>query len=167
MTYKTESLQGTQHNYFPLSQVGDLSKVPVTVKILIEQMVRAAAIGGAAEKDIAALAKYPAAPPERTAVPFRPTRILLQDFTGVPAVVDLAAMREAIDRHFADTGRYPESLEDLAAKKYLRSVAADPITDSSKTWILVPPERRELGGVFDVHSGAPGKARDGSAYKDW
>lgn len=80
---------------------------------------------------------------------------------------DLAAMREAIDRHFADTGRYPESLEDLAAKKYLRSVAADPITDSSKTWILVPPERRELGGVFDVHSGAPGKARDGSAYKDW
>jgi len=80
---------------------------------------------------------------------------------------DLAAMREAIDRHFADTGRYPESLEDLAAKKYLRSVAADPITDSNKTWIVVPPEHRELGGVFDVHSGAPGKARDGSAYKDW
>src|SRR4051812_46780675 len=63
---------------------------------------------------------------------------------------DLAAMREAIDRHFADTGRYPESLDELAARKYLRSVAADPITESSKTWVVVPPENRELGAVFDV-----------------
>lgn len=80
---------------------------------------------------------------------------------------DLAMLREAIDRHFADTGRYPQSLEELAAKHYLRTVAADPITDSSKTWILVPPENRELGAVYDVHSGAPGKARDGTPYKDW
>ncbi|HEX7888788.1 MAG TPA: type II secretion system protein [Ramlibacter sp.] len=80
---------------------------------------------------------------------------------------DLATLREAIDRHFADTGRYPDSLEDLAARKYVRSVVPDPITDSSKTWIPVPPENRELGAMADVRSGAPGKARDGSAYKDW
>lgn len=80
---------------------------------------------------------------------------------------DLAVIREAIDRHFADTGRYPESLEDLAAKKYLRAVAPDPITDSSRTWVAVPPENRALGALADVRSGAPGKARDGTAYKDW
>lgn len=80
---------------------------------------------------------------------------------------DLAMLREAIDRHFADTGRYPASLEELASKKYLRSVAPDPITESSKTWILVPPEDRALGAVYDVRSGAPGRGRDGTPYKDW
>lgn len=80
---------------------------------------------------------------------------------------DLATLREALDRHFADRGRYPDTLEELANRKYLRSVVADPITESSKTWIVVPPENRELGGVADVRSGAPGKARDGSSYKDW
>lgn len=80
---------------------------------------------------------------------------------------DLATLREALDRHFADTGRYPDTLDELANRKYLRSVVADPVTESSKTWILVPPENRELGGVSDVRSGAPGKARDGTSYKDW
>ena len=80
---------------------------------------------------------------------------------------DLATLREALDRHFADRGRYPDTLEELANRKYLRSVVADPVTESSKTWILVPPENRELGGVADVRSGAPGKARDGTSYKDW
>jgi general secretion pathway protein G len=80
---------------------------------------------------------------------------------------DLATLREAIDRHFADTGRYPESLEELATKRYLRSLVADPITESSKTWLVVAPENRELGAVYDVRSGAPGKGRDGTAYKDW
>lgn len=80
---------------------------------------------------------------------------------------DLATLREALDRHFADRGRYPDTLEELANRKYLRSVVADPITESSKTWIVVPPENRDLGGVADVRSGAPGKARDGSSYKDW
>lgn len=80
---------------------------------------------------------------------------------------DLATLREALDRHYADTGRYPDTLEELASRKYLRSVVADPITESNKTWILVPPENRELGGVADVRSGAPGKARDGTSYKDW
>ena len=80
---------------------------------------------------------------------------------------DLAMLREAIDRHFADTGRYPESLEELVTKRYLRSLVPDPITESSKTWLVVAPENRELGAVYDVRSGAPGKGRDGSPYQDW
>src|SRR5438034_7959214 len=109
MTDKKEALPGTSNTYFPLSQLGDLSRLPVTVKILLEQMVRAAATGGASEKDIAALAKYPAAPPAGASVPFRPTRILLQDYTGVPAAVDLAAMRSAMQR----AGKDPARIEPL------------------------------------------------------
>jgi aconitate hydratase len=109
MTYKSEALSGTANTYFPLAQLGDLSRLPVTVKILLEQMVRAAATGGASEKDIAALAKYPAPPPEGTSLPFRPTRILLQDYTGVPAAVDLAAMRSAMQR----AGKDPSRIEPL------------------------------------------------------
>ena len=108
-TYKSETLPGTPYRYFPLAQLGDTSRLPMTVKILLEQMVRAAATGGASERDIAALARYPAAPPEGTSVPFRPTRILLQDYTGVPAAVDLAAMRSAMKR----AGKDPARIEPL------------------------------------------------------
>jgi aconitate hydratase len=109
MTYRSEALAGTPHRYFPLAQLGDLSRLPMTVKILLEQMVRAAATGGANEKDIAALAKYPAPPSDGASVPFRPTRILLQDYTGVPAAVDLAAMRSAMQR----AGKDPSRIEPL------------------------------------------------------
>ncbi len=80
---------------------------------------------------------------------------------------DLTVMRDAIDKYYGDTGRYPESLEDLAAKKYLRRIPADPITESVATWIVIPHEDPEKGAMYDVKSGAPGKARDGTAYKDW
>ena len=106
-TYKSETLEGTQAKYYPLSQLGDTSRLPMTVKILLEQMVRAAATGGASDRDITALAKYPAAPHDGATVPFRPTRILLQDYTGVPAAVDLAAMRAAMRR----AGKDPSGIE--------------------------------------------------------
>ncbi len=109
MNYRTEQLAGIDARYYPVSQVGDTTKLPVTVKILLEQMIRAAATGGATDRDIAALAKYPAAPPEGATVPFRPTRILLQDYTGVPAAVDLAAMRAAMKR----AGKDPARIEPL------------------------------------------------------
>lgn len=80
---------------------------------------------------------------------------------------DLAVMREAIDKYYGDTGRYPESLEGMATKKYLRRIAPDPITESAATWVVIPPENPEQGGVYDVRSGAQGKARDGTAYKEW
>jgi general secretion pathway protein G len=72
---------------------------------------------------------------------------------------NLTALREALDKHYADAGRYPQSLDDLVAKRYLRSIPKDPMTQSASTWIAVPPTDREKGGVYDVHSGAKGYER--------
>ena len=80
---------------------------------------------------------------------------------------NLAMMRQTLDKYYGDTGRYPDALDDLVANKYLRSVPTDPVTESNATWIVVPPAQPELGGVYDVRSGAEGTARDGSAYLDW
>ena len=80
---------------------------------------------------------------------------------------NLNQMRDAISRYYADKGRYPESLDALAADKYLRKVPLDPITDSSTTWLLVQPEDPQKGGVYDVKSGAPGKSREGAEFSQW
>ena len=80
---------------------------------------------------------------------------------------DLSTMRDALDKYYGDTGKYPDALDDLVSKKYLRKLPVDPITDSVTTWVIVPPEESEKGGVFDVYSGAPGNARDGTPYASW
>lgn len=80
---------------------------------------------------------------------------------------NLYQMRDAIGKYYADKGKYPESVEALATEKYLRRVPLDPVTDSATTWIAVPPEDPQKGGVVDVKSGAEGKATDGTAYGDW
>ncbi len=81
---------------------------------------------------------------------------------------DLQIMRDAIDKFFADRGRYPQTLDELAAKRYLRKVPPDPITESADTWVVVPPPEGELReGVYDVRSGAVGKSLDGQAYESW
>ena len=79
---------------------------------------------------------------------------------------NLRVLREAIDKHYADTGRYPESLEQLVTKRYVRNVPEDPITQKL-SWILVPPEDSRKGGVYDVRSGATGSGRDGKPYAQW
>ncbi len=79
---------------------------------------------------------------------------------------NLAAVRDALDKFYGDTGKYPERLEILVEKKYLRSLPVDPITENSTSWVIVPPEDPEKGGVFDIRSGAEGKTADGVAYKD-
>jgi len=80
---------------------------------------------------------------------------------------NLYQMREAISRYHADKGKYPESLEALAADKYLRKVPLDPVTESAATWIVVAPEDPQKGGVWDVRSGALGKGLDGTEYALW
>ena len=80
---------------------------------------------------------------------------------------DLAIVRDAIDKYYGDNDKYPDSLEALVSKKYLRKVPIDPITDSATTWVLVPPSDLDQGSVFDVHSGAPGNGRDGTPYASW
>jgi len=80
---------------------------------------------------------------------------------------DLALMREVLDKYHADNGRYPDTLNDLIAKKYLRKIPDDPITQSSATWILIPPAGGDKGAIFDIKSGAPGNGRDGTPYGEW
>jgi len=86
---------------------------------------------------------------------------------------DLYQMRQAIDAHFADKAKYPESLDDLVTQKYLRSIPRDPWTERSDTWIVVPPEALPdsgdlaEGGVFDVHSGSNLIGLNGVPYREW
>jgi general secretion pathway protein G len=80
---------------------------------------------------------------------------------------NLFQMRDAISRYHADKGRYPETLDQLATDKYLRKVPVDPVTDSTTTWIVVRSEDPQKTGVYDVKSGAGGKASDGSEYGQW
>jgi general secretion pathway protein G len=80
---------------------------------------------------------------------------------------NLLQMRDAISRYHADRGRYPESLDALAGDKYLRKVPLDPITESGATWLIVPPDDPEKGGVYDVRSGAPGRGMDRTEYSQW
>lgn len=80
---------------------------------------------------------------------------------------NLFLMREALDKYYSDNGKYPDVLQDLVGKKYLRSLPADPVTGSAQTWVVIAPETAEQGGVFDVKSGAPGSARDGTEYRVW
>ncbi len=78
----------------------------------------------------------------------------------------LATVRDAIDKHYGDMGRYPESLQDLVDKRYLRSMPVDPVTESTTTWELVPPADAAKGGVYNVRSGAPGTTSDGKPFSE-
>ena len=80
---------------------------------------------------------------------------------------DLFQLRDAIGKYYGDKGKYPESLETLATERYLRKVPVDPITESATTWVVVAPEDPQKGAVYDVKSGAQGKASDGSVYSEW
>ena len=79
----------------------------------------------------------------------------------------LHVMRDAVDKYYADTGKYPDRLEALAAGRYLRKVPLDPVTDSTETWVVVPPADPKKGGVYDIRSGAQGVSMDGTPYSEW
>jgi general secretion pathway protein G len=79
----------------------------------------------------------------------------------------LAVTRDALDKFYGDNGKYPDDLNMLVAKRYLRALPRDPITDSLSTWRTIAPENAEKGAVYEIHSGAPGTSRDGSRYQDW
>ena len=102
-------LGGTALEFYPLGALpkagfADPSGLPMTVKVLLEGLIRLAEAGTTDESNVGALAKWPAPAPD-SELPFLPARVLMQDFTGVPAVVDLAAMRSAMRRAGKDAGR--------------------------------------------------------------
>lgn len=80
---------------------------------------------------------------------------------------DLTIMRDAIDKFHSDMGSYPITLEELVERRYLRSIPVDPMTESNTTWMIVPPVNDEEEGVYDVHSGYPEQALDGTYYEEW
>jgi len=85
---------------------------------------------------------------------------------------DLFRMRDAIDQYYADKGKYPSSLDTLVSDGYLRALPEDPFTKSKDSWQTVPAEPDPNSpnaepGVYDVKSGAPGTALDGTNYADW
>ena len=80
----------------------------------------------------------------------------------------LAVMRDAVDKYRGDTGRYPETIEELVTKRYLRKVPPDPITESTETWVIVPPpDEPGQKKVWDIRSGAEGQGLNGSDYSTW
>ena len=79
---------------------------------------------------------------------------------------NLYVTRDAIDKYYADTGKYPASLQALVDSKYLRRIPEDPIASRANDWILVAP----IGGssaIYDLRSGAAGASTDGSLYATW
>ena len=87
---------------YRLDTLGDIHQLPKTVKILLENLLRRAGTRDVADDDVAALAAWPAPAKD---IAFMPARVLMQDLTGVPAVVDLAAMRSAMARNGGDPSK--------------------------------------------------------------
>jgi aconitate hydratase len=103
-------LSDTDLTYYRLEAARDagankLSQLPVTVKVLLEGLLRDNAAGSVDDASVMALANWPDLPPPTAEIPYKPSRVLLQDFTGVPAVVDLAALRSAMERAGLDPAR--------------------------------------------------------------
>jgi aconitate hydratase len=119
----TLTIGDRSYGYFPLDGAGaaKLERLPYTVKILLENMLR----GAATQPDLVsadhvrALATWDPSAPGEAELPFMPARVILQDFTGVPCVVDLAAMRDAV----AEIGGDPSKINPL--------VPADLVIDHS------------------------------------
>ena len=110
------------YSYFRLDAVGDrldLARAPVTLKILLENLLRHAGGGIVRGEDVETLAAWRPGATAEAEIPFMPSRVILQDFTGVPAIVDLAVMRDAM----ADLGGDPSLVNPL--------VPADLVIDHS------------------------------------
>lgn len=80
---------------------------------------------------------------------------------------NLRATRDVLDRFYGDTGRYPESLQELVDRRYLRDLPIDPLTESTTTWVVIPPPDDYKGAVFDLRSGSTSVGRNGRPYAEW
>ncbi len=105
---------GRQIHYYSLPMledrgVGPISKLPVSIRILIESLLRNYDDHQVTEQDITDLANWNPAHPKSVELPFKPARVVAQDFTGVPLVVDIAAMRTAVQERGGD----PMTIEPL------------------------------------------------------
>ena len=107
-------ISGRQINYYSLPNleergIGPISKLPVSIRILVESLLRNYDDHQVTEQDITDLANWNAANPKTVELPFKPARVIAQDFTGVPLVVDIAAMRAVVQ----ELGGDPMMIEPL------------------------------------------------------
>jgi type II secretion system protein G len=80
---------------------------------------------------------------------------------------DLASLREAIDKYYADLNEYPDTLVALSDKHYVRSIPVDPFTKLADSWVVVSSEDPDHPGVRDLHSGSDQVASDGTPLASW
>uniref|UniRef100_UPI0030DAB23A aconitase family protein n=1 Tax=uncultured Alcanivorax sp. TaxID=191215 RepID=UPI0030DAB23A len=107
---KTLQANGKTYHYFDINAVadkgwGDLSKLPFSLKVLLENLLRFEDGDSVTGADIEAVMRWLEQKRSDKEINYRPARVLMQDFTGVPGVVDLAAMRDAIKKAGGDPGR--------------------------------------------------------------
>ena len=82
---------------------------------------------------------------------------------------NLFILRDVIDQFYADNTKYPDSLNELVEKGYIRRVPKDPFTESAETWVPIPATdaQGQQVGIFDIRSGTERVTMDGSKYSDW
>lgn len=80
---------------------------------------------------------------------------------------NLATLRDALDKFYADTGSYPDALQDLVTRRYMRRIPDDPLVENNTAWQLDAPTEGRGGKIYDVHSSAKGKGSDGRPYAEW
>jgi aconitate hydratase len=117
------SVAGQSYEYFDISQIEGASDLPFSLKVLLENLLRTEDGANITAEQIRALASWnPASQPD-TEIQFTPARVIMQDFTGVPCIVDLATMREAI----VELGGDPAKVNPLAPAELVidHSVIAD------------------------------------------
>ncbi|MEO6501837.1 MAG: aconitate hydratase AcnA, partial [Jatrophihabitantaceae bacterium] len=116
-------VEGTDYTYFRLDKVPGSDKLPYSLKVLLENLLRTEDGLNVTAEQIRAVAQWKADAEPDTEIQFSPARVVMQDFTGVPAVVDLATMREAV----AELGGDPARINPLAPAELVidHSVIAD------------------------------------------
>ena len=115
--------------------IGKTSQLPVSIRIVLESVLRNCDGKKVAEKDVVALANWNAKEPANEEIPFVVARIVLQDFTGVPLLVDLAAMRAAVAKLNA-TGQRSGDLVPYAAESIRRAQLLDHVIQRAVSRLL-------------------------------
>lgn len=79
---------------------------------------------------------------------------------------NLGILRDAIDKYYADTGKYPADLQQLVEDRYIRAIPVDPVTEEN-IWAEIPPPDPEMEGIFDIRTTSDRQALDGTFYEKW
>ena len=146
-TLSTLEAGGNTYHYYSLPKaaeaLGDIKRLPFTLKVLLENQLRFASEPSVSREDVQALVDWQKEARSSREIGYRPARVLMQDFTGVPGVVDLASMRDAVQRLGEDPARInPLSPVDLVID---HSVMVDHFGDSSsfKDNVAIEMERNQ------------------------